>query len=201
MTCSLSRVIESDSTDGAKLQEPWARTAAVTTLVAVVHVGEAPPLGGGLRPAVVAHLYGGSVPRFVVHEVADDGTMVRVPGGYAPDFEADPSYPVTDLLLATRRGPSAVAERLDVLDTKARANYGVGFREKTFDSDVARGSVGYGRHYEARSQLEAHRYEGRIVVSVRPDAPREIRDALVANLDRLDAPVDRFEPLSTDGPR
>ena len=94
----------------------------MTTLVALVHVGETPPLGGGLRPAVVAHLYGGTVPRFVVHEVADDGTMERVPGGYAPDFEADPSYPVTDLLLATRRGPSAVAERLDVLDTEARAN-------------------------------------------------------------------------------
>lgn len=170
--------------------------SAVTTLVAVVHVGEGPPLGGGLRPAVVAHLYGGGVPRFVVHEVAEDGSLERVPGSYAPDVEADPSYPVTDLLLATRRDPSAVAQRLDVLDTKARANYGAGFREKTFDSDVAWGSDGYGRHYEARSQLEAHRYEDRILVGVHPDASAGIRDALSANLKRLDAPVDRFDTVS-----
>jgi hypothetical protein len=165
----------------------------VTTLVAVVHVGETPPLGGGLRPAVVAHLYGGAVPRFVAHEVAEDGSMERVPGGYAPDLDADPAYPVTDLLLATRRDPSAVAQRLDVLDTKARANYGAGFREKTFDSDVAWGSAGYGRHYEARSQLEAHRYDDRIAVGVHPDAPDGVREALAANLERLDAPVDGFE--------
>lgn len=169
----------------------------MTTLVAVVHVGKAPPLGGGLRPAVVAHLYDGAVPRFVVHEVADDGSMERIPGGYAPDLDADPSYPLTDLLLATRREPSTVAQRLDVLDTKARANYGSGFREKTFHSDVAWGSAGYGRHYEARSQLEAHRYEGRIAVGLHDGAPPAVRDALSANLDRLDAPVDRFESPST----
>ena len=163
------------------------------SLVAVVHVGAAPPLGGGLRPAVVAHLYADTTPRFVVHEVTDDGSMERVPSTYAPDLDADRSYPVTDLLLATRREPSAIAQRLDVLDTKARANYGSGFREKTFDNDVAWGSDGFGRHYEARSQLEAHRYEDRIAVGVHPDASTEVREALAANLDRLDAPVDRFE--------
>ena len=163
------------------------------SLVAVVHVGAAPPLGGGLRPAVVAHLYVDAIPRFVVHEVAEDGSMERAPGGYAPDLDADPSYPVTDLLLATRREPSAVAQRLDVLDTKARVNYGAGFREKTFDSDVAWGSDGYGRHFEARSQLEAHRYEDRITAGVHPDAPADVRRALAANLDRLDAPIDHFE--------
>lgn len=166
---------------------------AVTALVAVVHVGEPLPLGGGVRPAVVAHLYGGSVPRFLVHEVADDGSMERVPGSYAPDLGSEPSYPVTDLLLATRRDPSAVAQRLDVLDTKARANYGVGFREKTFDSDVAWGSDGYGRHFEARSQLEAHHYADRIAVGVYPDASTTVREALAANLARLDAPVEAFE--------
>lgn len=170
------------------------------SLVAVVHVGEAPPLGGGLRPAVVAHLYVDAIPRFVVHEVTEDGSMERVPGGYAPDLDADPSYPVTDLLLATRREPSAVAQRLDVLDTKARANYGSGFREKTFDSDVAWGSDGYGRHFEARSQIEAHRYEDRIAVGVHPDAPADVRESLAANLDRLDAPVDHFE-VPTDRTR
>lgn len=173
----------------------------MTALVAVVHLGEAPPLGSGLRPAVVAHLYGGAVPRFVVHEVAEDGSMERVPGSYAPDLDADPSYPVTDLLLATRREPSAVAQRLDVLDTKARANYGSGFREKTFDSDVAWGSAGYGRHFEARSQLEAHPYGDRIAVGVHGDAPDAVREALAANLDRLDAPVERFDPLPDGGGR
>lgn len=108
---------------------------------------------------------------------------------------------MTDLLLATRRGPSAVAQRLDVLDTKARANYGSGFREKTFDSDVAWGSAGYGRHYEARSQLEAHRYEDRIAVGVHTDALPAVRDALAVNVERLDAHVDYFESLPTGGPR
>ncbi|PSQ11334.1 hypothetical protein BRC93_05925 [Halobacteriales archaeon QS_5_70_15] len=171
----------------------------VTRLVAVVHVGEPPALGGGLRPAVVAHLYGGPVPRFVVHEIGEEGSMERVPGSYAPDLEAEPTYPVTDLLLATRRDPSAVAQRLDVLDTKARANYGVGFREKTFDSDVAWGSDGYGRHFEARSQLEAHRYEDRIAVGVHPGTSASVREALAANSERLDAPIDRFEPPTADG--
>lgn len=163
------------------------------SLVAVVHVGEIPPLGGGLRPAVVAHLYADATPRFVVHEVAEDGSMERVPRTYAPDLDAEPAYPVTDLLLATRREPSAVAQRLDVLDTKARANYGSGFREKTFENDVAWGSDGFGRHFEARSQLEAHRYEDRIAVGVHPDASATVREALAANVDRLDAPVDYFE--------
>lgn len=52
----------------------------MATLIVVVHVGEAPQLGGGLRPAVVLHLYDGAVARFVVHEVDDDGTMERIPG-------------------------------------------------------------------------------------------------------------------------
>ncbi|MEF8791778.1 MAG: hypothetical protein V5A61_16745 [Haloarculaceae archaeon] len=172
----------------------------MTALVAAVHVGESPPLGGGLRPAVVAHLYGGAVPWFVVHEVGEDGSMERLPGGYAPDFDADPADPVTDLLLATRRGPSAVAQRPDVLDTKSRANYGPGFREKTFESDVAWGSAGYGRHYEARFQLEAHPYGDRIPVGVHGGTPRDLRAALAGNLDRLDAPTDGVA-LPSEGPR
>ena len=52
-------------------------------LSAVVHVGEPAPLGGGLEPAVVAHLRGG-VPRFVAYEVRSDGSLERVPGAYAP---------------------------------------------------------------------------------------------------------------------
>ena len=177
------------------------RPGAVTALVAVVHVGEAPPFGGGLRPAVVAHLYGGAIPQFVAHEVSEDGSMERVTGSYAPDLDADPSYPVTDLLLALRRGPSDVGQRLDVLDTKARANYGVGFREKAFEGDVVWGSAGYGRHFEARSQLEAHRYVDRIAVGLYTDTPPAIRDALAANLERLDAPVERFGSSSTAGLR
>jgi len=34
--------------------------------------------------APIAHLYGGTVPRFVLHEVDDDGSMERMPGGHAP---------------------------------------------------------------------------------------------------------------------
>jgi hypothetical protein len=165
----------------------------MSSLVAVVHVGAVPPIGGGMRPAVVAHWYEGGVSRLLAYEVAGDGSLARVPGAYAPDVDDDPSYPVTDLLLAVAREHSTVAQRLDTLDTKARANYDAGFREKVFDSQVAWGSDGYGRHFEARSQLESHRYEGRIAVGVDPDAPATVSRALAANLDRLDAPTVAYE--------
>jgi hypothetical protein len=165
----------------------------MTVLTAVVHVGSVPPLGGGLRPRVVAHCYEDAVPRLLAYEVSAEGAMERVPGAYAPDLDADPSYPITDLLLGTARGLSSIAGRLDTLDTKARANYGSGFREKVFDSDTAWGSEGYGRHYEARSQLESHPYEGRVVVGVSPNASARVEAALAANLDRLDAPTAAYE--------
>ena len=165
----------------------------MSSLVAVVHVGRVPPLGGGMHPSVVAHWYEGGVSRLLAYEVGEDGTLSRVPGAYAPDLGEEPSHPVTDLLLALAREHSAVAQRLDTLDTKAEANYGAGFREKVFDSQVAWGSDGYGRHFEARSQLESHPYEGRIAVGVDPDAPAAVERALAANLDRLDAPTVAYE--------
>jgi hypothetical protein len=165
----------------------------MSSLVAVVYVGAVPPIGGGMRPTVVAHWYEGGVGRLLAYEVGGDGSLERVPGAYAPDLEADPAYPVTDLLLAVAREHSTVAQRLDTLDTKARANYGAGFREKVFDSQVAWGSDGYGRHFEARSQLESHPYEGRIAVGVDPDVPPAVERALAANLDRLDAPTVAYE--------
>lgn len=165
----------------------------MSALVAVVHVGAVPPLGGGMRPSVVAHWYEGGVSRLLAYEVGDDGTLTRVPGAYAPDLDEDPSYPVTDLLLALAREHSSIAQRLDTLDTKAEANYGAGFREKVFDSQVAWGSDGYGRHFEARSQLESHPYEGRIAVGLDPDAPGSVERALAANLARLDAPTVAYQ--------
>jgi hypothetical protein len=165
----------------------------MTVLTAVVHIGSAPPLGGGLRPRVVAHFYEDTLPRALAYEVTGDGTLERVPGAFAPDLDAERSYPVTDLLLATARDLSSIADRLNTLDTKARANYGSGFREKVFDSDTAWGSAGYGRHFEARSQLEAHPYEGRVVAGTHPDAGDRLRAALAANLDRLDAPTAAYE--------
>jgi hypothetical protein len=165
----------------------------MSRLTAVVHVGTAPPLGGGLSPRVLVHWYEDAFPRALAYTPAEDGTLTRVPGTFAPDLAADPSYPVTDVLLATARELSAVGERLDVLDTKARANYGTGFEGKVFENDVAAGSAGYGRHFEARSQLESHRFEGRVVVGVTPGTGERLRTALRANLDRLDAETAAYE--------
>lgn len=156
-------------------------------LTAVIHLGERPALGGGLDPSHVVHLHEDGVPRLLAYALDGDGTLERVPGAYAPALDADPSYPVTDLLLALRRDGSAAAQRLDVLDTKARANYGTGFREKVFDSDVDWGSAGYGRHFEARSQLESHSYEGVVAVGFHPDMGETARLAIADNLARLDA--------------
>lgn len=167
-------------------------------LVATLQVGERPPLGGGLRPAVVAHLYGGSLPRFVVHEVDDDGTMRRVEGAYAPEFDADPAYPVTDILLATRREGSAAAQRLTVLSRKAAANYGRSFREMVFASAVARGTPGYGRLFEARSQLEAHPYDGVVAVTFLPGVDPGVRGAVADNVARID-PTDATLVGGPDG--
>jgi hypothetical protein len=161
-------------------------------LTAVVHLGERPALGGGLDPSHVAHLHEDGVPRFLAYTVAADGDLARVPGAYAPALDADPAYPVTDLLLALRREGSTAGQRLDVLDTKARANYGTGLREKVFDSDVEWGSAGYGRHFEARSQLEAHPYEGAVVVGFHPGVSDAARAAIADNLARLDAETGTF---------
>jgi hypothetical protein len=165
-------------------------------LTAVLHLGSRPALGGGLDPSHVVHLHEDGVPRLLAYAVQPDGDLERVPGTYAPDLDTDPSYPVTDLLLALRREGSAAAQRLDTLDTKARANYGTGFREKVFDSDVEWGSDGYGRHFEARSQLESHPYEGAVVVGFHPGASDAARLAIADNLTRLDAATETFQVAS-----
>lgn len=162
------------------------------SLTAVFHFGSRPALGDGIDAAHVVHLHEDGVPRFLAYAAEPNGDLARIPGAYAPDLDAEPSYPVTDLLLALRREGSAIAERLDVLDTKARANYGTGFREKVFDSDVEWGSDGYGRHFEARSQLEAHPYDGAVVVGLHPGVGDAARAAIVANLGRLDAETETF---------
>lgn len=162
-------------------------------LSAVLAFGERSPLGGGLDPAVVAHLHEGGVPRFLAYEVRGDGTLDRVPGAYVPEFEADPAYPVTDLILATRRELSSVGQRLDVLSTKAEANYGAPFREKVFSSEVEWGTDGYGRHFEARSQLEAHPLDGAVSVAFFPGISDPARSAIADNLARLDCPVLRAD--------
>jgi hypothetical protein len=176
----------------------------VSTLTAVVHVGTPPPLGGGIQPAVVAHLYDGGLPRFVAYEVTTDGEgpprLTPVDGAYAPAFEDDPAYPVTDLLLALHRSGSAIAQRLDTLSRKAEANYGRTFREMVFASDVAWGSDGYGRLFEARSQLEAHPYEAVVAVGCYPGASEESRRALAENLDRIDGPTRWLERQPREGP-
>ena len=41
----------------------------MSALTAVVRIGTRPPLGGGIEPAYVAHLYGVEWPRFVLYEV------------------------------------------------------------------------------------------------------------------------------------
>ncbi|MFB6205821.1 MAG: hypothetical protein ABEJ05_04755 [Haloglomus sp.] len=161
-------------------------------LTAVLHLGTRPALGSGIDATHVVHVHEDGVPRLLAYSVEPDGGLNRVPGAYAPDLDADPAYPVTDLLLALRRGGSAAAQRLDVLDTKARANYGTGFREKIFDSDVSWGSDGYGRHFEARSQLESHPYEGAVVVGFHPGASDTVRLAIADNLTRLDTETETY---------
>lgn len=165
----------------------------MSALTAVVHVGSRPPLGGGVRPSTVAHLYGGNLPRFVAYEVTGDGDgpprLDPVGGAYAPDFEAEPPSPITDLLLALERAGSSIAQRLDTLSAKAEANYGRTFREMVFTSDVKWGSDGYGRLFEARSQLEAHPFEDAVTVGTYPGVDEGVRTALAANLDRIDGPT------------
>jgi len=174
----------------------------MSALTAVVRLGSRPPLGGGIEPSHVAHLYGSAWPRFVLYEVrsGEDSShgaagpdLARV-GTYAPALEAGRSYPLTDLLLAIAPEKSAVSDLLGVLDTKATANYGTSFREKVLRGDVSRGSPAYGRFFEARSQLEAHPYEGVLVVGfhvgVGSDVEEEIRD----NAARLDAEVELLAP-------
>lgn len=163
-------------------------------LTAIVHVGEPAPLGAGVESTVVAHLHQDGLPRFLAYELGSDGELERVPGSYAPDPDGDPAYPITDLLLALYREGSAIGGRLDVLSTKAEANYGAGFRRKVFASDVRAGTDGYGRLFEARSQLEAHPYEAVVAAGFLPGADEDLRAAIEANLDRLDAPIRRFAP-------
>jgi hypothetical protein len=161
----------------------------MSALTGVIHVGTEPAIGGGLRPELAVHCYEGPLARLVVHRVEEDGSLRRLEGAYVPDLDADPSYPVTDLLLAVRREGSAAVQRLDTLDRKAEANYGVTFREKVLGNDIARGTPGYGRLFEARSQLEAHPYEGIVAVAFYPGAGDRLRGAVTANLERLDAPT------------
>jgi len=175
----------------------------MSALTAVVHVGGVPPIGGGVQPAVVAHLYESGLPRFVAYEVRErDGgppTMDPIDGAYAPAFEADETaYPITDLVLGTHREGSAITQRLDVLSEKARANYGRSFREMVFASDVEWGSDGYGRLFEARSQLEAHPFEDALAVGFHPGASETVRSALVENLERIDGPTRLFETGSPE---
>lgn len=175
----------------------------MSALTAVVYVGAQPPIGGGLQPAVVAHLYEGGLPRFVAYEITErEGAppaMEPISGAYAPAFEGDEeAYPITDLLLATYREGSAIAQRLDVLSEKARANYGQDFREMVFTSDVEWGSDGYGRLFEARSQLEAHPVESAITVGFHPGIDEEVGASIRDNLERLDGPTAQFEAEETD---
>jgi len=162
----------------------------MSSLTAVIHVGSDPPLGGGMQPAVLFHLYEGGIPRFVAYEVeADEAGPPRLSpfdGAYAPPIESDPSYPVTDLLLATYREGSAIAQRLDVLSEKARANYGRSFREMVFASDVEWGSDGFGRLFEARSQLESHPYEAVVAVGFHAGIDADMQTAIETNLERID---------------
>lgn len=179
-------------------------------LTAVVQIGTAPPLGGGIEPAVVAHLYEAGIPRFLAYEVtsgagdesggdagttdgnADGPHLTRIPGAYASPFEDDTAYPLTDLLLGTYREGSAITQRLDTLSRKAEANYGRTFREMVFASDVEWGSDGYGRLFEARSQLEAHPVEAVVAVGFLPGVSDESRLAIEENRDRLDGPTPRL---------
>ena len=165
-------------------------------LTAVIHVGDPADIGEGFDPAVVAHLHGGGLPRFVAYEVRPDGGLERVPGAYAPDPDEEPPNPITDLLVALCPEGSVAGQRLRVLSTKAEANAGVSLRERVFSSDTARETPGYGRHFEARSQLEAHPYEAVVAVGLLPGVDDRMRAAIEANLERLDAPTRRFEAVT-----
>ncbi len=163
------------------------RDTTMSVLAAVLRVGETPPIGAGMRPRFEAHLYGGGLPRFVGYRVDDGPRLVRLSGTYAPAFSESPAFPVTDLLLAVPecRALSAIAQRLDTLSTKAEANYGRDFTAMVFSTDVEWGSDGYGRLFEARSQLEAHLFEGEVSLTLTPGATADQRTALRANLDRI----------------
>jgi len=165
-------------------------------LRAVVYVGDPAPIGEGFEPAVVAHLHGDGVPRFVAYEVRETGTLDRVPGAYAPDPTEEPPHPITDLLVGLYPEGSAAGQRLEVLSTKAEANAGITLRERVFSSDTERDTPGYGRHFEARSQLEAHAYEAAIAVGFLPGIDADLRSAIERNLDRLDAPTRRIESIT-----
>jgi hypothetical protein len=174
----------------------------MSALTAVVRIGTRPPLGGGIEPAYVAHLYGVEWPRFVLYEVrstndAAGPVLDRLSGTYAPAFEGERSYPLTDLVLASAFERSAIGDRIAVLDTKARASYRVSFREKVLDGDVSRGSPGYGRFFEARSLLEAHPYDGAITVGLQPGLAPVVETGLRENAARLDTTVDVLEAGST----
>jgi len=169
----------------------------MSALAAVVRIGERPQIGSGAIPAVEAHLYAGTVPRFVAFRVTDGPELERVSGAYAPAFDREPPYPVTDILLAfeVARALSAISQRLNTLSTKAEANYDRSFREMVFATAVEWGSDGYGRLFEARSQLEAHPFEGVVEATVTPAATEDQRAALVANLDRIDGTTRVYEPV------
>jgi hypothetical protein len=178
----------------------------MSALTAVVQIGTAPPLGGGVEPAVVAHLYEAGIPRFLAYEVTSGGDgdgstagggsdgphLARIPGAYAPPVEAEPAYPLTDLLLGTYREGSAISQRLDTLSQKAEANYGRTFREMVFASDVEWGSDGYGRLFEARSQLEAHPVDAVVAVGFLPGVSDDTRLAIEGNRERLDGQTPRL---------
>ncbi|GGN89618.1 hypothetical protein [Haloarcula pellucida] len=159
----------------------------MSVLAAVLRVGETPPIGAGMAPRVEAHLYDGGLPRLVAYRVREGPELERHPGAYALDFAAEPAYPVTDVLLALpdTRGLSSIGQRLDTLSTKAEANYGRDFGAMVFKTDVEWGSDGYGRLFEARSQLEAHPFDGQVTVTLTPAVTDEQAAALRANLDRL----------------
>jgi hypothetical protein len=174
---------------GRYIEESSTRSQRMGALAAVVRVGKTRPIGRGMEPLVEAHLYGGGLARFVAFQVADDLSLDRVAGAYAPDLDSDTPHPITDILLALpeTRAQSSISQRLDTLSTKAEANYGRTFEEMVFSSDVEWGSDGYGRLFEARSQLEAHPYEGAITLTLTPAATPAQERALRANLDRLPA--------------
>lgn len=163
----------------------------MSTLAAVLRVGETPPIGTGMVPRVEAHLYDGGLPRLVAYRVTEGPELERYPGGYAPDFAAETTYPVTDVLLAIpeARALSSIGQRLDTLSTKAEANYGRDFGAMVFTTDVEWGSDGYGRLFEARSQLEAHPFDGQVTVTLTPGATDEQTAALRENLDRIAGPT------------
>lgn len=172
----------------------------MSALTAVVRIGSRPPLGGGIEPSHLAHLYGTDWPRFVLYAVRNGDTgpaLDRLPGAYVPAFDAERPAPLTDLLLAAAPEGSAIGDRIATLDTKARANYGTCFREKVLDSDVARGSPAYGRLFEARSQLESHPYDGAIVVGFHAGIAPTVREAIEDNAARLDADIEILETTST----